>query len=209
MYTASVAARSAALNVGLQAPIEPMIHAWKEEIGTEYTVADSMFNLAAAGVLGGTISGAAANLGHRYSGTSFLSKNREVLKKQFIKEGFDEADADVLSEYQADINNAPDKGVSVEDHINRGEANLEDLNGRKNADYDAEPVIKEKDQITEEYEKYFGEKVDTEGKVIEPDPSKELYYDLGGEKVSVRTVVDDYGVDIESAAKIMECLYNG
>lgn len=119
MYALSMAGRGAALNVGVSIPIEPFIHSWKEEIGAgeTYTIADSLFNIGASGVLGGTVSGIAAAIGRRFTGDSILNKDYDSLITHFKKAGLDEDDAETMARFVDEANQVPDKEwITSEDY---------------------------------------------------------------------------------------------
>lgn len=60
LYTLSQTKRGAMYGAAAAGAVEPFIHSWKEEIGVEYTLTDSMINMAASGAFDGTINGVAA-----------------------------------------------------------------------------------------------------------------------------------------------------
>jgi hypothetical protein len=135
MYTASNFVRGTAFNAALAAPVEPFVFAWKEEIGAdEYTLRDSLANVLASGILGGTVSGIGANLGHRFAGKSFLSRNRNSLVESFKKLGLDDADAETLGQYQWEINNAPDRNMAAKEFVERMEETQERMNNEVQSD---------------------------------------------------------------------------
>ena len=87
LYAVQRAAYVAAPNMAAQIVIEIPIHQWKEEIGAEYTLQDSMFNVGFAGVL-------PAGVDLSVSGYKFLSaavKDRKVIDN-IVKEADNDLD---------------------------------------------------------------------------------------------------------------------
>ena len=162
-YTAAMSWRVAALNMGIQVPMEVMIYDWNEEIGADYTLADALINIGATGVLSGTIGGIAANLGHKYSGNirgefgDFLSKDRDSLYESFKKLGLKDDEAEALASYQHEINNAiydPELEIA-KDLISTKEQNPEIVHtaeetaivNKRKAEIKAETKLKEIEEI--------------------------------------------------------------
>ena len=177
MYALHVARNAALLNIGIQAPIEPFVHDWKEEIGAEYTWKDSVINLGAAGVLGGSVAGGGVAIGNMIGsamGTRqagfILSRDRDALFEGFTKYGFDEDEARVLSDEMYEVNNAPDPEANAEEFTVAREVRQEEMN-KTDLPADPEPdelfdatkatPIKEEVKLTDD-----GEVIPTKGKVI-------------------------------------------
>jgi hypothetical protein len=118
LYIANSAGRVALTNMATQAVIEPMVHAWKEDIGAEYTWKDSALNMTAAGVFGGLVGGAASsiNIGGRIAINKAI-KDFERIKSKYREMGFEEDTAVTLAMHDTQARNAPDPEMPTEEHF--------------------------------------------------------------------------------------------
>lgn len=151
MYALSMAGRSAALNVAVAVPIEPIIHAWKEKIGAEYTVTDSLFNIGISGILGGTVSGVAAAIGKRFTGDSILNKDYDSLITHFKKAGLEPDDAETMARFVDETNQAFDKNMSAKDFVRNAEATQERMNEGPKGDSESEIDIDDMETLDAMY----------------------------------------------------------
>ena len=146
MYTLSMAGRGAAFNMATAVPIEPFIHSWKDEIGAEYTLKDSMFNVGVSGILGGTIVGVGANLGFKYKNKdTFIGKDRKSLVQAYKRLGLEDEDAEALGQFTYEANNAPDPDMPAKDFVNRMEDTQERMETNRGQERDNEPQLDPED----------------------------------------------------------------
>lgn len=69
----------AVIGAGSQTVLEPFIHDWKEIRGVPYTLNDSLLNIGAAGLLGGTMDGLISGLSHAITRTKSANlKSKDV-----------------------------------------------------------------------------------------------------------------------------------
>lgn len=100
-YTMSVTSKGAAVGAIGAASVEPFIYAWKQEIGSDYTTKDAMFNIAASGLMNGTIDGLAGSLLYGFKVRNLKSKDAfekrvaEKVERDLRKESV-EAEADQM-----------------------------------------------------------------------------------------------------------------
>jgi hypothetical protein len=142
MYTLSMFGRGAAFNVAAAAPIEPFIHSWKDEIGAEYTLQDSMFNLGVSGLLGGTVVGIGANLGFKYKNKdTFIGKDRKSLVQAYKRLGLEDEDAEALGQFTYEANNAPDPDMPAKEFVERVEDTQERMEINRGQERDVESQI--------------------------------------------------------------------
>ncbi len=158
MYTASNVIRAGTFNAAAAVPFEPFIHSWKEEIGADdYGVKESFQNIFLSGVLGGTVSGVGANIGYKYSGKSFMSKDRPSLVQSFKDLGIDPDDAEILAQAQYEINNNPDRKMDVRQHAEILETKQEDLNTRVAKDVEPDIDYDNDSLLQSQYDREFGD----------------------------------------------------
>lgn len=136
MYALKAARNSAALNAGVSIPIEPFIHSWKEEIGAEYTLSDSLINIGASGVLGGLVGGLGAAVGKQFTGDSIIGKDRNGLVNHFKKAGMDEDDAETMATFVDEANQAHsfDPSLKSEDFVRKADETMEGMDASNKMD---------------------------------------------------------------------------
>ena len=158
-YSASVAAkmsrsalalsmtkRGALIGAGLQIPVEPYIHSWKEDIGVDYTLIDSMFNIAAAGLFNGAIDGfASAIAGPMKVKTPKGRISPEIIEK-LEKMGIDAGQAEdiVIFTHQADQH--PNGDTPVKEVIGEMDKVVTEMNTP--VFHDNSPYIGVEDELT-------------------------------------------------------------
>lgn len=140
MYVLANALRVGFFEMGVQLSIEPMIVAWKEEIGVEYTLDDVIFNAAAAFGFGATVAGAASFLGYNFTGSNILTKERGKIKQIFEDAGIPEEHAEVLANSLHEMANAPDPDMPVEEFISKAERQQEYM-GKNGQEDDVESPL--------------------------------------------------------------------
>ncbi len=141
-YVASTFGRTAAFEMAVQGvAIEPFIHDWKEEIGAEYTWKDSVINLAASGILSGTINATGAGLGFKLTGNKFLDKDFDSLYAKFRQLGIGDEDAESLALYQHEMNNAPDPEMNAGEFVENLETHQDRMREEGAENFDSEPLL--------------------------------------------------------------------
>lgn len=203
MYALSMAGRGAALNVAVSVPIEPFIHSWKEEIGAEYTLTDSLFNIGASGVLGGTVSGIGAAIGRRFTSESILNKDYDSLITHFKKAGLDEDDAETMARFVDEANQVPDFSSLKEgpDFSSlRGGPDFSSLNKNMPAEEFVRRTELTQERMSEGYNKDdFGSEID----IDDVESLDAMYEELPEDMTMTRedgtkVLVKDLDMDIES-----------
>lgn len=81
LHALSMARQSAKGGLITQAALEPIIHSWQEDLGREYTISDSLFNIAASGIFAAGLTGTVAMVTHASqikSQAKRLKRNQEL-----------------------------------------------------------------------------------------------------------------------------------
>lgn len=145
LYALSVAGRSALGGAASQAAIEPFVWSWQEETGGEYTWKDATFNIAAAGVFSGGLSGTAALFGHKGALTRQVVLEDRKNKKQ------------ALAIFKENTQQSLDKKLAVIDSqlekVQQGSREFKDLvNARYEIVTKHKELIRRADMGTEEFD---------------------------------------------------------
>lgn len=109
MYAASKAKSGFIAGSAQAAVMEPFIHSWKQEIGAEYTLQDSLFNIGASGLMTGSVNGAAGFLKPR-------------IKDARSDPNVEQADVDSMQRTEDELNSHPDQEFSAKEHFESAES---------------------------------------------------------------------------------------
>ena len=92
LYARGLAARGFVGGVASQAAVEPFIMAWQEETNGEYTIGQSIANLAIAGVFSGALTGTVGLFGHASALRSQAARNKKIalIEENLAFKGVDE-----------------------------------------------------------------------------------------------------------------------
>ena len=115
----SMTKRGALIGMGLQAPVEPFIHSWKEDMKVHYSLTDSMFNIAAAGIFSGAIDGIPYAFRNWVSlaGEDINVKTIAKMKEQFIEKGLSEGQADDMATFIYQASTHPHQATKIDEVI--------------------------------------------------------------------------------------------
>jgi len=115
----SMTKRGALIGAGLQAPIEPFIHSWKEDIGVDYTLSDSMFNIAASGFFSGAVDGLpyAFRAWTSLDGKDLTAKSIVKMKEDFVAKGMPETQAEDMANFIHVTSTHPNQKITYEEVI--------------------------------------------------------------------------------------------
>lgn len=185
MYSLSMAKRTALFGMATAAPIEPFIHSWKEEIGAEYTLADSMFNLGAAGLLSGSIGGAVGYLAHGARTRLGLIKDLEDL-------GLDTESAEIIADQVDELKRQPDQNQPAEEYYNIVEETQERMDTQKGT-HDKVPDLDTNDQV--------------QMAEMETNIREDLtFVDTDGNTINYKKYVSDIDEESKRVEEILGCL---
>lgn len=222
-YAINTGIRAAAFNAGLQGTIEPFVHSWKEEIGAEYTVQDSLFNMGAAGLLGGSMQGVGSYIGMSLRGSSFVNKDYDSLYTDLRNLGLSDAEASPIAQHIYEANNALDPKANVEDAIKESEARQEAMRrGEPNPDYEPEFDAREStevnltpDDIDAIAADAARDTADVRYEEVEVDPIDAMYDEIpddvvyileNGEEVSIKQSTLVYDEKLSALDNTLTCL---
>lgn len=121
LYSLAAAKRGAIIGTLTAAAVEPFIYSWKKEIDAPYTFNDAFFNIAASGILNGTVDGIGASIGYNFK-MKGINESRTDYKKLveiFRKKGLDGSDAEVMATFVRQAAGAPDPKMKSVDYVNR------------------------------------------------------------------------------------------
>ncbi len=213
MYALTMAKRTAALNVAVSLPIEPFVHSWKEEIGAEYTIEDSLFNIGAAGVLGGSIGGVAALVGRKFVGNNFLTKDRESLAKnmsyddmvvEFKKAGSEGDDAEIMARFVDEANQATDPNMSAEEFVRKTENSQSGMDAGNKSD--VRPIESEETDLKAQFDRPEVKEGEVQKDTRETVPADNSFVLPDGTKKTFRSEIEDIDAEVEYLSSKLDCL---
>ncbi|RLC09221.1 MAG: hypothetical protein DRI24_22175 [Deltaproteobacteria bacterium] len=189
MYTLSKFKQGAVIGAASAVAIEPFVYDWKQEIGSEYTAEEALFNIAASTILNGAVDGIAGNLGHLYS-----TKNPDDFTKMkdiYMERGLDEEDAESMAYFVYEVAHAPDQKMSAVDFMTR----IEQTDDAIATGYDTDRELG--------FDINDTEAVDTNYEALPED----LYYnDEDGQRVLFKDLDNQLDLDQERYSEMLECL---
>ena len=143
-YSISMAKQGAKVGVLSAAAVEPFIYSWRQEINSEYSVSDAMFNIGASGVMNGVIGGiSGAFLFKKFDDAKPTKTTLDEKTDELIKQGLDKDEAEPIANTLHTAENSPNPDMPREEYFDRMNSTEESMNNPLSKDRDTSDLTED------------------------------------------------------------------